>query len=157
MKFLGMTFFGDRMRLAGIYIFRDRMISSVEYQTVDGIWKMQRAFLVDGADDPMAVGMAVKQALSASRQGIPAPDRSTLNSDTDPVLELSGVKSRSTFMKSAKSVVITEEGRTSVVTPLANQGMRGGFQSLEDKARTLTTPGESELGAAVLAAFADIE
>ncbi len=143
------------MKLAGVYQFRDRLIVTVHHQTVDNHWKQRDAFLVAEPTNPVSVGSVVREALEAVRYNIPRPTYDSLQSRTYPALEASGVKSHATFMKSARHVDVEQNATTLTIRPFANQGARGGFQSIEDKAQSLTAPDDAALGAAVLAAFAD--
>ena len=145
------------MKLAGAYIFRGRLIVSVEHQTIDGIWRQQSAIGLDHPASFELVGEAVRRALGASRQGVPRPDHSILSSSTYPVLVISGATSNSTFMKTAKHVDVKAEGRSITITPHMNKGARGGFQSRDELARILIEPDDSALGSAVLETFGDVE
>lgn len=145
------------MKRASVDFRQGRLAVGQDDQTVNGMWQGADPAFVDDATDPVAVGQAVMRALAASRRGIPHPSWDELNSSSDPVRDLFGIKSMSMFMNFAKHVAVSQESQHYTVTPYANKGARGGFTALDKKARVLVQPSEAELGQAVLDALNETE
>ena len=143
------------MQMISAKLFRNRLILAIFDRTTEGVGHMSSAFVAEDPADLAAVGRDVRLAISRSKDGVEPPPWEALRDMPDPALELSGVKSRSTMMKTAKSVSVDADGSQFTIRPYTNRGPRGGFTSIEDKARILNDPDDAALGAALFAAFAD--
>jgi hypothetical protein len=93
------------------------------------------------------LGGAVRSALDRSRTDIPHPTSWT--GLLDPLLELAGVKSWSTFAKSALCAEVEEEGGLASVVPTDNLGASGGFQPDPSRATPSEASDLESLGAKV--------
>lgn len=120
-------------------------------KTTDGVWILSPPVLVVEKNNLNHVGRAVKQCLMESRDGVPHPK--VFTGSFEPVLTLAGVKSYSTFVKSAKCMLIKMSG-SEIVTfvPTRNEGARGGFSHLPNTIEANLVSDES-LGAEAIAAL----
>jgi hypothetical protein len=100
-----------------------------------------------------AKGEAIFEALDASHEAVPHP--TNWNGLLSPLLELAGVKSWATFMRSAKCLNVEAEDERLTIIPQRNLGPKEGYESLSEK--TIEFPLGSrpeEIGAALEEAFA---
>ncbi len=138
------------MQRISLYQFRDRWIISIFDQTDMGVWKMKQAFLAEEPYERKALGLQLLEALAKSVQGIPHPDPyANPNPHTDPALEQSGVKSRSTFMKTAKLVKVVRTGKDLTIEAWKNCGPRGGFEPFDAPKHIVSADDPEAIGAAV--------
>ena len=96
-------------------------------------------------------GKLLLQALADSRLDVPHPtDWPAL---IQPLLRSAGVKSWSTFAKTASSCHITADNGTIVLRPYRRQGRQGAFTQIPDYAISLVQPSQATLGEALDACF----
>jgi hypothetical protein len=93
------------------------------------------------------LGEAARAAMSASRTGVPHPQ--TWAGLLDPLLRLAGVKTWSTFAKSATCAEIEEEGAKVSVIPTRNLGAKEGFQPVPARAHIVDGHATDSIGACV--------
>lgn len=143
------------MKVATIYERKGKLYLHSSSKTTAGVWVINAPVLAVDKEDAGEVGRSIKECLAASGEGVPHP-RSFTNL-FDPVLDLAGVKSFGTFVKSAKCVgVEMSDGASVMLVPTRNEGFQGGFTPLPN--RTEAALGSDEvLGRAALAALAMAE
>ena len=109
--------------------------------------------------DPGSIGVALKAALEASREGIPIPPRSVMAADAPSALyPAAGVRNWRDFAKGARSLWIDQADGQIKLTPWKNEGASGKFVPLKGRDHAiLETSSDADLGAAVIAALADAE
>ena len=138
------------MQLVSVHQFRDRWIIDISDQTDMGVWKTNKAFLAEKPTERKVLGLQLLEALAESVQGIPHPDPyDDPNPHTDHALEQSGVKSRSTFMKTAKLVQVWRTGKDLTIEAWKNCGPRGGFQPFNAPKHIVSADDPEAIGAAV--------
>ncbi|MBO9711901.1 hypothetical protein [Sphingomonas sp.] len=152
MRLLG--FLAPRARSGAVVLLPDRMIVSSHDDVRRGPSIERRAWRIEDPGDPIAIGAALHRALSESRNGVRLSEDERRHPTRFPTLAISGLRSFRAFMAAAQTVSVYQRGQRITLTPTDNQGARG-FAHLPDQARELRAPGDAELGAAVLAAFAD--
>lgn len=88
--------------------------------------------ILDAETDDLALGQAIREALSRTEPGIPTPSRAEL-SKKSPVLKALGLRSENAYMEGTGSVdVLGKNGAPNLeVTPHENEG-RSGFISIAD-------------------------
>lgn len=100
-----------------------------------------------------ALGQAVLDALAASRDGVPVPDRDELARRTAPLLRAAGVRSWSALARGARVCEVERDGAAIVLVPTVNGGHAGasrGFHHRPELALRLAHGGAADaLGAAV--------
>ncbi|WP_432288796.1 hypothetical protein SLT36_30265 (plasmid) [Aminobacter sp. BA135] len=140
------------MKAATIYERKGKLYVHSSSKTTAGLWVINAPVLALEMEDIGQVGRSIKECLAASREGVPHPVSFT--NLFDPVLDLAGVKSFGTFVKSAKCVEIeANDAETVTLIPTRNEGADGGFVPLPN--RTETTLGSDEaMGSAAVAALA---
>jgi hypothetical protein len=117
--------------------------------------KIKDADEVPPPEDADEVGRSIRECLAASREGVPHPKSFT--NLFDPVLDLAGVKSLGTFVKSAKCVEVeTSDGAVVTLIPTRNGGVDDGFAPLPNKSEVALGSDEA-LGSAAVAALAKSE
>lgn len=140
------------MRSATIYERRGKLYIHSLSKTIDGIWVLSAPILSMAKDDVREVGHRVKECLAGSQTGIPNPELSI--NLFEPVLSLAAVKSFSTFIKSAKCVLVdTNDGVIVRFVPTRNEGAIGGFTELSEFMQAPLDSDEA-LGAASIEALA---
>ncbi len=140
------------MKKATSYKRGQRVFTHANSSTTAGVWILELPALVADATDVKLVGQQVAQAIQASKQGVPHP--TSWKGLFDPVLSLAGVKSWSTFAKSARCVGLEWETDCVSIVSTENLGADGGFNDTERNnlpAAVLSDP--QALGSALLAAF----
>lgn len=127
---------------AMVYSRRGGGFISPESRTVDGFWIATPPFeRLDLECEDHERGETVLRALKASRQDVATPPRSAQL--LEPMFELAGVRSFSSFMKEAKAVRLKSDGLLVTATSMRNGGARAGFQFLQDEVDTVPAePGE---------------
>jgi hypothetical protein len=122
-------------------------------RTVDGFWVVTPPHRrLDASSSAGEVGEAVAEALAGSQDGVPNPPVRGGPLPIQPLLDLAGVKSWSTFVKGTVLARVEQERRSITITPLRNLGARDGFAELDDP--LTLRPGDTvELGSQVLAAL----
>lgn len=144
------------MKSASIYLRKGAIFIRTVSRTEHGLG------MVDGPPATLAVGSppgdvgeAVLASLARSRS-VPHPT-SWEGLNDDPMLREANVKTWSAFSRSA-SVVEVRLDAEFVLTPTRNEGARGGFAHLNEKALHLpATASAEELGRAVEQAFTRCE
>jgi hypothetical protein len=136
------------MRRATIYFRNGSLFVHASSRSTDGVWVASEPFLkVEASANDVDLGGAVRGALDCSRTDIPHPTSWT--GLLDPLLALAGVKSWSTFAKSALCAEVEEEGGLASVVPTDNLGARGGFQPDPSRATPSEASDLESLGAKV--------
>ena len=107
--------------------------------------------LVADATDVEALGRQVAQALNASQDAVPHP--TSWKGIFDPVLELAGVKTWATFVKSARCVGIESVSEEVSFISTENLGASGGFNDVIRSACSVGMSDTFALGRGLLAAF----
>jgi hypothetical protein len=148
------------MKLATVYERGGKLYVHGFSQTTAGMWVFCEPVLTP-AEAPEEVGRAIRASLGASRGGIPHPSQQELDVLDRPLLALARATSFDDFAEGATCVQVSMQvgmnGEAITLIPLHNGGARGGFTTLEEKAQTITTDSDEELGSAVLAALAMAE
>ena len=140
------------MKAATIYERKGKLYVHSSSKTTAGVWVINPPVLAVEKEDAGKVGRALKECLAASREGVPHPKSFT--NLFDPVLDLAGVKSFGTFMKSAKCIEVeTSDDATVTLLPTRNEGVEEGFAPLPTKTETALGSDEA-LGSAAAAALA---
>jgi len=139
------------MKSATIYERGARLFIHSSSKTTAGLWIISPPVLIASKEDSDEVGRSIKLCLEASIQDVPHP--TSFKNLFDPVLELAGVKSFNTFLKSAKCVEVEMVGKTTNLIPTRNGGTKEGFVPLPGKAQMADGTVEA-LGSAAVAALA---
>jgi hypothetical protein len=148
---------GMTLKQACAYLRKDKVILSPVSVTTAGVGVAVEPFLCIEVENAGELGKGVLSMLEKSQHGVPHPKQDQWKSLLDPMLKAAGVKSWSSFAKSAKCVTIRFEANRVLFQPLRNLGPIGGFEELpSEKART-SGPVGLEVGSTLLAAFADAE
>ena len=143
------------MKAATIYERKGMLYVHSSSKTTAGIWMITPPVLAVVKHDTAGVGRAIRECLSASREGVPHPK--VFTDLFTPVLNLAGVKSIGTFGKLAKCVEAEmDDGARVTLTPTRNGGSREGFVPLPDKALVALNSDEA-LGTAAVAALVGSE
>lgn len=121
-------------------------------RTTAGVWLLSEPVAAVAVDDPEELGRRILEALNASKDQVPHPK--SWKNLFDPVLHLAGVKSWSTFVKSAKCVEIEAINGVAKLIPTRNLGADDGFSPLIEKAESCETSPD-KLGAALLIVMRD--
>jgi hypothetical protein len=102
-------------------------------KTVNGVWVLSKPVIkVDFLNDTGRLSQAVNEVLEGSDTGIAHP--TSWSGLFDPVLKISGVKSKKTFYKGAKVVLIDSSDLIDInFTPTKFSNSSEGFQPIEDK------------------------
>ena len=117
-------------------------------KTVPGFWVMNGWLRrLDGGESDAAIGAAVTEGLDASEVGVEPPGRD--DNPAAPLLRMVGLRSYGAYMRGTRSLSVRREGEAVTVEPMRNEGSRGGFTYLPDRAEVLDEPSEEILGRAV--------
>jgi hypothetical protein len=110
---------------AALYVRRGRVFVAAFSETVDGFWIETDPRLESDGFEAAEASALLLEALEGSQLGVPTPPRDSIGTKLPA---LAGVKSFATFMRGAFSVDLSrsDEG-TLTVTPMRNDGARGGF------------------------------
>lgn len=139
------------MKAATIYGRGSKIYVHSLSKTTAGLWIINTPVIsVDGGDF-RALGRSLQKCLEASSECIPHPKSFT--DLFEPMLDLAGVKSFNTFVKSAKCVEIELNGEMATLIPTRNEGADDGFAPLPEKTQVASSEGDS-LGLAAIAALA---
>jgi hypothetical protein len=140
------------VKAAAIYERKGKLYVHSSSKTTVGVWIINEPTFAVDKENISDIGRLIKACLAASREGIPHP--SSFMGLFNSVLDLAGVKSFGTFIKSAKCVEVeTSDGASVTLIPTRNGGLNEGFTPLPNK--TETTLGSDEaLGAAAVSALA---
>jgi hypothetical protein len=140
------------MKAATIYERKGKLYIHSSSKTTAGVWVINAPVLAVDKEDTGAIGRAIRECLAASREGVPHPK--SFASLFNPVLDLAGVKSFATFVKSAKCVEIeTIDVAVVMFIPTRNEGVKDGFAPLLNKTEAALGSDEA-LGTAAVAALA---
>ena len=143
------------MKVATIYERKGKLYVHSSSKTTAGVWVFNAPVLAVDKEDADEVGRSIRECLAASREGVPHPKSFT--NLFDPVLDLAGVKSLGTFVKSAKCVEVeTSDGAVVTLIPTRNGGVDDGFAPLPNKSEVALGSDEA-LGSAAVAALAKSE
>jgi len=143
------------MKAATIYERKGKLYVHSSSKTTTGVWVINPPALAVEKEDTGEVGRAVRECLAASREGVSHPKSFT--NLFDPVLNLAGVKSFATFVKSAKCVEVetSDDGAVTLI-PTRNEGVDDGFVPLSSGTEAALGSNEA-LGSAAIAALAMAE
>lgn len=122
-------------------------------KTIPGFWVMNgwlRRLGSETSDE--VIGAAVEEGFKASETGVEAPGRDA--NPAAPLLEMVGLRSFGAYMRGTRSVGIMRDGESVTIEPMRNEGSRGGFTPLPDRAELIQRPARVELGKAVRDAIA---
>lgn len=143
------------MKAATIYERKGALYIHSSSKTVAGVWIISAPVLTADKANVGEIGRAIRECLAASEEGVPHPN--SFANLFDPVLDLAGVKSFGTFVKSAKCVEVeTFEDAIVTLLPTRNEGVDEGFVPLISKTEALFDSDEA-LGSAAVAALARSE
>lgn len=123
-------------------------------KTIMGLWIEERPTLVVQKNDVTEIRRAVLNCLHLSKDGVPHPQQEDWPQLNKEFAESLGVRSFSTFAKTAKCINISQDGDIINIVPTQNGGTKFGFTPIEDKARILREADDG-LGAAVISALDD--
>lgn len=140
-------------RLANIDQREGKLIVS-SWSNTENFWVMNGWFTIleDAESDDLALGQAVREALSHSESGISTPPRTGLE---NPIPEALGLRSETAYMKGTRSVLVVRgtAAPSLEVIPEENND-RDGFIEIEEAAEQLPPDvPATELAAAVRRAF----
>lgn len=143
-------------RLAGVDLRQSEYIVCVYSRTPKGVWVLDGTpTLLPEESTADQLGLAVREALARSREGFPELTRDSMPSL--PLLRLLHLPDFETYKKGTRSVWIRSEpaddGETLKVTPLRNEGSRGGYSSIIEERQTFAYESPGQLGRAVKDAF----
>lgn len=144
------------VRMVDVDLRQGQYLVSTYSKTPKGVW------VVDGLptffpDDttPDVLGAAIREALERSRAGIPE-----LTRDSDParpLLNLLGLRNYGAYMKGLRTVEIrsdlSDDTETINVTPMRNEGPRGGSTPISEERQAFAYTSPEHLGATVISAF----
>lgn len=139
------------MKKAISYLRGQRVFTHASSKTTAGVWVLELPVLVADAADVETLGKQVSQALNASKEGVPHP--SSWKGIFDPVLELAGVKSWATFVKTARCVGIECASEKVSFVSTENLGASGGFNDIVRSDSPVGLSDTPELGRGLLTAF----
>ena len=140
------------MKAATIYERKGQLYVHSSSKTTAGVWVIDAPVLAADKGNAGEVGRAILECLAASREGVPHP--TSFTNLFDPVLDLAGVKSFGTFVKSAKCVEVeTSDDSTVILIPTRNEGVDDGFAPLPNKTKAALDSDEA-LGSAAVAVLA---
>jgi len=142
------------MKLATAYMKDGRIFLHASCKTTAGVWILCRPVLVWDRSDSGSLGEMIFDVLDGSQENVPHPKQ--WKGGFDPVMQLAGVKSWSSFARSAKCVGIEFATNRVSFVPTKNLGARDGFEPIEAKRRT-SSPVKDDVGAALLRAFDESE
>jgi hypothetical protein len=133
------------MKCAVVYERKEVFYISTSSQTTTGLWIDEEPCIAIKTDSSYEeLGKAVRKALDSSRANVPHPKQTEWGNVTAPLLKAAGVKSWSTFGKTAKCSHI-EMDKQLVFIPTKNFGGRsGGFRVIEGKSFELATDAKPE-------------
>lgn len=121
-----------------------------ESETTAGVWILDLPAVV-GSTELDGLGRQLIEALGASRRQIPHPTK--WSGMFEPVMHAAGVRSYSTFMKSARCVGASWSEVGVELTPYRNLGSKEGFEHITSMTKLVPTSTDEQLGAALLSAF----
>ena len=136
------------MKRATVYFRKKMYLVSPSSKTTDGVWLLvEPCIAVPEASSNEELERAIRVSLDRSRTDIPHPR--IWERRREPLLELAGVKSWSTFSKGASCLDVEDEGYRIVLVPTKNLGSTKGF--VDDLSRQIILDGyrSDVLGAAV--------
>lgn len=139
------------MKRVIVYQRKTQVFIFAQSQTTAGVWIMEGAADAVDIGDPGQIGAVVSQALEVSKTNVPHP--TSWKGLFDPVLKLAGVKSWSTFVKSARCVEIELDADGIWLLPTRNLGADGGFDQIGRHACPATKSDHVALGQALLQAL----
>jgi hypothetical protein len=142
------------MKKATAYKHGDSLYVHALSKTTAGIWMLSQPVVsCSVSEDAVVVGRHLTDALNGSRENIPHP--SSWKGVFDPVLQLAGIKSISTFNKAAKCVDIESDGAEAALVPTRNLGPDDGFEPISGLAQRASLNDPLKLGTALLKALED--
>lgn len=128
-------------------------------RTVDWLWI--RGNEVDEIKilDDNILGRKLIECLSRSKFDIPHPPLNEHRDLIQPLLRVTGAKNWAGIVKGAKGVGVQLEDNLLTFEPQRNLGVRGGFEPVLQKIRTLklSEVSQKEIGQALLDALEDAE
>jgi hypothetical protein len=141
------------MQSAEIYKRGTKMIVHPTSYTIYGLGISAPPIEVfDASISPADLGLAVVEALGASRSEVPHP--TDFPALARPFYDAAGVKSWSAFVKGSLSCTVDLDGSSLHINPWKNEGARKGFTPLPQQRLTLPASSPVEmLGQAVLDAL----
>jgi hypothetical protein len=118
---------GDRGSAANAYERPDRYIIITGSTAALGGWVDDgQPVVVERNADDERLGLALLDALSATRHAIPEPDRAT-ERDISMRLKAAGVRTESAFLRETRHVRVRLIGDELTMRPSRNEGPRRGF------------------------------
>jgi hypothetical protein len=153
---------GMTLKQACAYLRKDKVILGPVSVTTAGVGVAVEPFLCIEVENIGELGKGVLATLEKSQHGVPHPKQDQWKALLAPMLKAAGVKSWSSFTKSArnsayKCVAIRFEANQVLFQPFRNLGPRGGFEELPSGRARTSAPTDLEVGSTLLAAFADAE
>jgi hypothetical protein len=140
------------MKAATLYERKGKLYVHSSSRTTAGVWIINVPPLTVDRARVGDIGRSIRECLEASREGVPHPE--VFTNLFDSVLDLAGVKSFATFVKSAKCVEIEMvDGEAVVLIPTRNEGAEDGFVPLPNKME-VPLGSDDALGSAAIAALA---
>lgn len=139
------------MKRVVAYQRKTQVIVFAQSQTTAGVWIMDGAAYAADISDVGQIGALIDQALEVSKIDVPHP--TSWKGLFDPVLKLAGVKSWSTFVKSARCVEVELDEDGIWLVPTRNLGAEGGFDRIERHACPATRSDAVALGQALVQAL----
>lgn len=120
--------------------------------TIDGVWILTEPCIrltMDCTDAEL--GNAVQSTLDASEINVPHP--TDWDHGLEHLLSAAGVKSWSTFAKSALCVEIDAEGEELILTPTSNEGPSNGYEHSSQTLSISLPASNTVIGARLREAF----
>jgi hypothetical protein len=136
------------MKRATVYLRKARFFVHASSRTTAGVWVLAEPCLsLDESCDNQQLGEAIRDALGGSRSGVPHPRSWT--GLVDPLLKQAGVKSWSTFSRTALCVEVEEEEGTVSAIPTMDLGIDAGFEAVPSRSISVDASAASEIGSSV--------
>ena len=144
------------IRRAIVYQRNEKLFVHAQSKLRVAAWIASPPFLaVDEGAGVEVKGLAVKQALAASVEGVPPPE--SYKKLFAPIYKLSGTRTWAQFCKSAVSCHISQTGEVLTLRPSVHRGTTGVFEPKTEGIVELHSPSEEEIGLALVEVLASSE
>jgi hypothetical protein len=133
------------VKRATVYRRKSKFLVHASCRTTAGVWILTPPCIALEQDcEDLILGQAVRTALGCSREGVPHPV--AWAGLLTPLLDAAGVKSWSTFARSASCAEIEETDATIAIVPTRNLGADEGFRAEPDRAMEVEVDAVAVLG-----------
>ena len=142
------------MRGADIYERKGAIFLCSSSRTTAGVGIISAPYFRVSSMEPAELGGLIRECLGASINGAPHPK--SFSNLFSPILELAGVQTYSSFVKSAKYIMVSfnesAKGEGVLFSPTRNAGVDEGFLPLKDRLHA-DSDSDHDLGATALVAL----